>query len=116
MPGLRSGSLRRRITIQQRSATKDTFGGQSTTWATIATVWADIEPMSGRELLAAQEVKSEVTHQITVRYQSIFADPKVVAGYRVLYKSRIFNIQSAMNEGERNRIVTLSVSEGLNEG
>lgn len=116
MAGLRSGSLNRRIQIQQRSTSQDTFGDQAQTWTTIATVWGEISPLSGRELMSAQSVQSEITHQITVRYQSIFANPKAVTAYRAVYKGRYFNITSCENQDERNRIVILSATEGMNQG
>ena len=46
---MQAGYLRKRVTIQQRSTVTDTFGGQSTSWVDIATVYAEITPMSGRE-------------------------------------------------------------------
>jgi hypothetical protein len=39
-----------------------------------------------------------------------------VAGYRALYKGRIFNIHAALNEDESNVLVTLLASEGLTRG
>ena len=114
--GLRAGTLRHRLVIQRRTATQDSVGGQSTAWTTIATVWAEISPLSGREQLAAQAVQAEITHQITVRWQPLFANPKVVASYRGLDNGRIFNISSSINQDERNRIVVLQATEGLNEG
>lgn len=114
--GLRAGTLRKRIQVQQLVPTQDTFGGQSTTWTTIAEAWSEIEALSSRELLAAQAVGVEISHTITVRYQAIFANPKTVAACRVLYNGRIFNIHGMDNQEERNRIVVLSVSEGLNDG
>lgn len=114
--GIRSGTLRKRVQIQQRATTQDTFGGQSTTWTTIATVWAEIETLTARELLAAQAVNVDVSHTITVRYQSLFAQPKTVAAYRALYNGRIFNIHGMDNQEERNRTVVLTASEGLNDG
>jgi len=121
MPGansfvVRSGTLRKRITFQTRQATQDASGQQVNTWVAAFTVWGEIEPISGRELLAAQAVQSEVTHTVTVRYRSELAVPKVVAAMRILYGTRIFNIAASMNEGERNRVMTLMVSEGMNNG
>lgn len=115
--GLSAGNLRRRVQIQSRATTVDSFGGQSNSWSTLATVWADINPLSGRELLAAQQVQAEVSHQITVRYQaSIFANPKAVAPLRVVYNSRVFNVQASLNEDERNIEVTLLCVEGKDQG
>jgi len=51
-----------------------------------------------------------------VRYQSIFDNPQQVAQYRVLYRSRIFNIHSALNEDEKRVLVVLLASEGLDDG
>jgi SPP1 family predicted phage head-tail adaptor len=108
--------LTSRITIQSRSAVQDSFGAQQLVWTDLITVWAAIEPLTGRELESAQRMASEVSHQITVRFQPIFADTRIVAGYRVICKGRIFNIQACMNEDERNAVITLLASEGLNEG
>lgn len=114
---MRAGQLRRQITIESRATSVDAdYGGQSTTWSTTATVWADIQPLSGRELFAAQQFGSEVSHVITVRYQSMFDDPKAVAAMRVNYNGRYFNIHACINTDERNREVQLMASEGLNDG
>jgi SPP1 family predicted phage head-tail adaptor len=112
----RSGELNRRITLQQRSATQDSFGEPTHGWQDLMTVWAGIEPLSGRELELAQQMSSEVTHRITVRYQSAFTDTRWAASLRALYKNRIFNIQAALNEDEANVRIHLLASEGLNDG
>lgn len=116
MNPIRSGQLTRRIRIQRRSTVQDSFGGPALTWIDVASLWAGIEPLTGRELESAQRMASEVSHQITVRYQPIFADTREVAGYRILYRARIFNIHTAINDEERNAVITLLASEGLDEG
>lgn len=116
MTGLRAGQLTRRLRIQSRSSTQDSFGGPNLTWVDVATVWAEIRPITGRELENARQIASEVSHQILVRYQPTLADPKVVAGYRALYNGRVFNIHASMNEDERNAVLTLLASEGMDDG
>lgn len=120
MPNLRAGALTRRITLQQRATTQDTFGGQSITWTDVATVWAAVEPLTGRELLSAQAVQSTVSHQITIRYQAQFADPKQMAQMRaVMIKdgvTRLFNIHGSRDEGEKRQSIVLDAEEGLNDG
>ena len=113
---IRAGTLRKRVSIQSRSTALDSFGGQSTTWATIATVWAEIVALSGREVMLAQAERVEVSHTITMRYQPIFAAPITVAAYRVLYQGRIFNVRSSENVDERNRVILFTCNEGLNDG
>ena len=116
MSSLRAGQLNRRITVQQQSSAQDSYGAPVRTWTDVATVWADIQPLSGRELESAQRMASEVSHQITVRYQAPFTDTRAVAAYRVRYKGRVFNLHAALNEDEANVLITLLASEGLNDG
>lgn len=113
---MQAGKLRKTIVFQRRDTSRDSVGEQVTTWSDVAQVRAEIIPLSGRELLAAQAVRSELSHQITVRYASFLADPLEVAKMRILYGTRRFNIHSANNLDELNRQVTLLVSEGLNDG
>lgn len=116
MTTLRAGQLNRRITLQAPVATLDTYGVPTPGWTDIMTLWATIEPLSGRELVNAQRIASEISHQITVRYLGALTDTRIIAGYRALYKGRIFNIHAAMNEDESNVLITLLASEGLNDG
>ena len=41
--------LDRIVTIQQRTATRDSFGGEVVTWVDLATAWARVTPRSARE-------------------------------------------------------------------
>lgn len=117
---VRSGNLRKRLTFQVRSAEEDRLGQQVNVWADAFTCWGEIQPLTGRELIAAQAMQSAVTHSIMVRYRPELSEPKQVAAMRVLYRGRwgvrIFDIHAAMNEDERNRVVTLQAEEGLNNG
>lgn len=110
------GEMNRRVKLQQRSSSTDTFGQQSTTWSDLATVWARIEPVSSREYYGAQAVQVEITHRITLRYRSELADPRAAAALRVLWGSRIFNLRGPLNVDLRSRFVEIDASEGLNDG
>jgi SPP1 family predicted phage head-tail adaptor len=114
--GIRAGTLRKRITFQTRSTTQDAVGGQSVTWSDLLTTWASLEPSAGRELMSAQAMNVEQPTTITVRWQSELSNFRAVAAMRVVYGSRIFNIHSSQNQEERNRILVLIASEGLNDG
>jgi SPP1 family predicted phage head-tail adaptor len=106
----------KRITLQQQSPSVDSYGQQVSTWTDVATVWASVEPSVGRELMAAQAVSLDQPTTITIRWQPLFASPKAVAAMRAVYNGRIFNIHSVENESERNTMLTLIASEGLNDG
>jgi len=118
---MRIGDLRRRVNIQTRSSGIDSHGQQQTTWADLLTsVPADIQSLSGRELLAAQAVNTEITHTVVLRYHASLADPVAVAAMRCVYVNagvtRLFNVASAINVDERNRTIELWAGEGLNQG
>ncbi|MDP2026445.1 phage head closure protein [Sulfuriferula sp.] len=112
----RIGDFRRLVTLQARSSTQDSYGSQLATWYDVATLWANMNPLIGRELLAAQALYTEVTSEITVRYSAIFATPKAVAAMRISYAGRLFDILGMVNQEERNHLVSLFCKEGLSDG
>ncbi len=111
-----AGMLRRRVRLQRPETVKDALGAPGRQWVDVATVWADVQPLSGREAVIASRISAEISHQITVRYQRIFDNPQQVARMRALYGGRIFNIHSALNEDEKRVQVVLLASEGLDDG
>lgn len=110
------GALDKRITIQQAVTTQDAVGGQVMTWSDVATVWAHVHPLAGRELINAQSVYAEVTHNMVIRWQSQFNDPQTVAKMRVSYSGRRYNIGAAIHLEEGRRFIVLSCAEGLSDG
>lgn len=118
---MRAGQLRRRVTIQTRDSGKDSFGQQVTTWTTLlASVPADVQPMSGREMVAAAAVNSEVTHLVTVRFHPLLTDTVKVAAMRLTYTdgttTHTLNLSSVVNVDARNRQIDISAIEGPTQG
>lgn len=69
--GMNAGRLRHRVTIQAPTRTQDPdTGAMTTTWAPVATVSAEITPLSVRDLFAAQAVKSQVQVRIVIRHRA----------------------------------------------
>jgi SPP1 family predicted phage head-tail adaptor len=108
---MRAGKLRHQITIQRKSLTTDEYGGPVETWADVDTVWASVEPLSGRELANAQTVNAEITTRITMRYLA-----GVIAADRIVFEGRFYNLQSVIDEEMKHRQLVIMASEGLNEG
>jgi len=103
---MRAGDLRHRITLQQKTETRDSFGAVIETWNDVATLYASIEPLRGKEFFDAQQVNAEVTIRIRIRYRS-----GVTPNMRVLFGTRTFDIQSVINVDERNREMILMCRE-----
>lgn len=108
---MRLGPLRNRINIQSRVSGVDAFGEESQAWTTIATVWASVEPLSGRELLSSQQIQGETTHRIRMRYLS-----GVTVGSRVLFNLRPFDVRSVINKNESGAFLELLCTEGPTNG
>lgn len=105
------GDLRRRITIQQPSETKDSEGIVTVTWVDLATVWAAVEPLQGREFLSAQAVTSEPITRIRIRYQA-----GIKPSMRAVYGTRIYDIQYVIDTGDRHRELQLMCREVTDGG
>lgn len=103
------GKLRHRITLQKQINSVNNYGATVTTWRNVATVWADVRPLSGREYFSAQQVQSEVTTQIWIRYRQGI-DPTM----RIKFGKRLFAIVSVINAQERNITLQLLCKEGGN--
>lgn len=118
---MRAGSLRRRVNIQVRSSSQDSYGQALSSWSNVLTdVPASLDPLSGREREIAHAIHPGVDTRITVRYHPQLANPGLAASYRVVYVNagvtRLFNVAAVMNLEERNRTIEMMATEGLNEG
>ena len=103
-----AGRLNKRVTLQSATAARDGHGQPVETWADVATTWAAVEPIRGREYFAAQQVTAETTHRITLRYRS-----GVSPQWRVVFGSRTFRIESVINPLEKNERLELMCVEVL---
>lgn len=106
-----AGKLRHRVTIQQLVKADDGYGGIVETWQDVATVWATVEPLRGSERYRAQQVQSELTHKVTMRYR-----PGVKPQMRLLYGDRVLEIEAVIDVEERHRWLELLCSEVVQDG
>lgn len=66
-------------------------------------VWCHVEPLSGRQLIAAQQLVTTVTHRVTTRYNpSLALHPRlrIKIGPRVLLISHVLNVDERSREWE----------------
>ena len=103
--------FRQLVALQSPAGSRDAVGERSTTWTSVATVWAEVSPLSVRDLIAAGQTQSEVTHRVKVRYSAEVS--AIDASWRVLYGSRVFVIAGVRNLDETGRVLELVCSEGL---
>ena len=93
---MNTGKLRQRVTIQELVRTDDGYGGITETWQDVATVWAAVEPLRGNERYRAQQVQSELSHKVTMRYRA-----EIKPQTRLLYGVRVLEIEAVLASGGR---------------
>jgi SPP1 family predicted phage head-tail adaptor len=107
---MRAGRLRHRLVLQSQTETRDAHGAAVIAFTTEATVWGGIEPLSGREYFAQQQIQNEVSVRIVIRFYSGLDE-----SWRVVNNGKVYSILSVINENERDRMMTLMCSKGVKE-
>lgn len=121
---MKPGQMRHRVVLQSRGDTELPSGEIVAGYTDLAEVWARIRPLSSREFFAAQQVSSEATTEITIRWRE-----GVETAGRVLYtrpgtsppEVTVYDIVSALADPIVNRrwITLLCVNrtaEGFRSG
>jgi SPP1 family predicted phage head-tail adaptor len=100
---LQAGKLRHRIQIVEPTLARDSSGGWDVNAATpVVNAWASVEALAGRELYAAQQKVSQVTHKVTIRYRD-----GIKSKQNVWFHDRMFEIQAVENPDERTKMLVL---------
>lgn len=103
-----AGRLDKRVTLRSKVVAQDAWGAPVETWSDVATVWAAIEPLSGREFFAAAQVQAEQLTRITIRHRS-----GVTPSLRVVWGDRSFDVQAVIDWRERHEFLQLMCRELL---
>lgn len=69
-----------RFVLESLQATDDGSGGRIESWTPLATVWAKVIPQSGNEAPVADAMRSELTHQLILRYRGALKPTMRLAG------------------------------------
>jgi SPP1 family predicted phage head-tail adaptor len=106
---MRAGELRHRVSLQSPTYTRDD-GGQTllSGWTTEATYWARVESFAGREYEDDAAVTSETQLRITLRWP---LGETLGSDWRLLFGSRVLQIDSVTNLDERDRTAVLVCRE-----
>jgi len=105
---IRAGRLRNRLTLQYKTETRTSTGAVEHTWTTDSTVWGAIEPLSGKEYIAASQTQNENTVRIVIRYHATIADT-----WRVVNDGLAYSIHSIINSDSRDHMMVLMCSQGV---
>jgi SPP1 family predicted phage head-tail adaptor len=101
-------TLDQRITIQQETRTTDAYGGATSAWTDLATVWAGARPLSGRERADFAAVEAPATYRFTIRRRSDLTD-----AMRISWNSQVFNIRFISDPGSRALYMSIDAERGV---
>jgi len=105
---MKIGSMRHAITFQNQGTARDAGGGISSGFSTLATVYANVKPTTGREVYKQGKVVGIVSHEITVRYRE-----DITNATRISFDNKLFNIRGIINIDQRDRYLKLLCEEGV---
>lgn len=107
---MEAGKLRHRVTIQDKTVTQDAYGAEVITWTTVATVWAAVEPLAGREFLEGRALDAEVSTRIRIRYRTgLVMHPEM----RVVWGSHTYDVAAVIEKRSERREIHLMGQEVL---
>lgn len=86
---MKAGALDQRIVIERLIEGFDELGQPINQWLPIVTTWAHVEPLTGREYIAAGALLSEVTARISLRYR-----PGITAADRVIHNGKVYGVEA----------------------
>lgn len=90
---MKAGKLDRRVQIKVKTATRDSFGAEILTYSVLATVWAEVVPISGREYFSAAQFVPEASLKIRMRFREDFDETALIyydgVDYDILYIAEI---------------------------
>lgn len=97
---MRAGKLRRRVSLERRQVIQDVYGAEIVSWAEFAAVHASVEPLSGREIVAAlgQGEQALATTRIRIRSWRGVDGESVRAADRVRVGGQVFDIEAVLED------------------
>ena len=106
--GFPAGDLDRRIRIERQVRGEDSPGGEETyTWALVSIVWANVRPLRGRELFAAQQVAAKVDTRFRIRWRTGITPERM----RIVDdQGRGYDIMAVLEIGRRDGLEIMGVA------
>lgn len=99
---MKVGALRHRVTIQNFTTVELPSGQEKEIWADVATVWAEVKSVSGRELVTSGAEMSEITVRIWMRYRN-----DVSSTSRIVFRGLVYDIAAALPDAKLTRLELL---------
>ncbi len=103
-----TGELTERVTFRREVRTDDGMGGSRSGWQDIATRWALVRPMTGRERLAADKVEASANYLIVVRAPCDVREKDIV-----VWGESALNVRFVKRRGTRALFLEIEAEMGV---
>ncbi|WP_145103290.1 head-tail adaptor protein [Cereibacter sediminicola] len=103
--------LNRRLVLEAPLSEEDGAGGRALSWAGLGTLWAKIEPGTGREVAIAEVPVGSVPLKITVRASPMGSMARPEPGQRFREGGRIYPILAVSEKDAGGRYLTCFARE-----
>lgn len=100
--------LKHKVEILRLVEVADDLGGFITSWVSVKSKWAKVNPMSERELIHADKIDATAASTFVVRF-----DSDILESDKILFKSREYNIRSIVNIEEDDRFLSILGERGV---
>jgi len=109
------GRLRHYIIFQSKTESANSYGEIDIVWSNDFSCFAEVKPLRGNEYYNARQIQSNISHKVTIQYAALSNGDRIKpSNCRIVFDdNRIFNIQSVINIGERNKELEMMVVEEL---
>ena len=100
------GSLNRRLTLEAPVESADGAGGVVREFETVATLWAEVMPVSAARAIEAERAGARITHRIGMRFTD-----DITTRHRFRDGERVFRIVSLRDRDGRKRFLAIEAEE-----
>lgn len=111
---MQAGKLDRKIVIKTPTVSKDTWGGATTTWAILATVWANVDYSMGESMnrlygSTSKRINVMDSAMFTIRYRS-----DIDMEQRIYYRDQEYVIEGIQEAEGRDNFLKILASRVRN--
>ena len=108
---MKAPHLNRALVLEGVVRTADGAGGFTEAWTVLGTLWAEVLPGSGSDILGEERMLSAVPYRVTVRGAPVGAASRPTAGQRFREGPRLFLIQAVTERDQFGRYLTCFARE-----
>ena len=110
---MKIGDYNRRVEVQTNTSGKDTFGGDTYSWATTSEVWAKVINLTGGKLEAARQIDIKASVEIGMRFCGTGGVAGITMANQLVYNGRTFEIVHINDVFEQHTELILTCKEQI---